>query len=131
MKYIKEHVLGIPAIAALILGVLCPLCFVAPLLIAAGLGSALGFAVPLFKPLLVLSLIITFVAFSISFSLHKNLLPLILAILGGCFIYYGGYIRFEQNVIYLGGLLLLSSVGSDWWLRKKSKKCKVCKAKNG
>ena len=131
MKGKKEHLTGIPAILAVVLGVLCPLCFVAPLLITAGFGSILALVVPWFKPLLTISLIIAAVAFAISFRVHKNLLPLILAFVGGCLMYYGGDIRFEQNVIYLGGILLIASVGLDWWFRKRSKDCIVCEVKDG
>ncbi len=130
MKSKKEHLTGMPAILAVILGVLCPLCFIAPLLITAGLSSVLALAVPWFKPLLIVSLVITVVAFGISFRLHKNALPLILVILGGVLMYYGGYIRFEQNVIYLGGVLLIVSVSLDFWFRKRVKDCIVCEVKN-
>lgn len=127
MKGKKEHLTGTPAILAVVLGVLCPLCFIAPLLITAGLGSVLALAVPWFKPLLVVSLVITIIAFVISFRLHKNPWSLMLALLGGSLMYYGGYIRFEQNLIYLGGVLLITSVGLDWWFRKHVKDCLVCK----
>lgn len=126
MKDKKEHLTGIPAILAVVLGVLCPLCFIAPLLITAGLGTTLALLVPWFKPLLIVSLIITMIAFAISFRLHKNPLPLILTFIGGGLMYYGGYIRFEQNLIYLGGVLLIFSVGPDFWFRKQTKECAVC-----
>lgn len=126
MKGKKEHLTGMPAILAVVLGVLCPLCFIAPLLIVAGFGSVLALVVPWFKPLLVVSLIITVIAFAISLRVHKNPLPLLLAIVGGGLIYYGGYIRFEQNLIYLGGLLLIGSVGFDWYSRKRFKDCLIC-----
>lgn len=127
MKGKKEHLTGMPAILAVVLGVLCPLCFIAPLLITAGLGSVLALAIPWFKPLLIVSLIITMIAFVFSLRIHKNPLPLLLALIGGGLMYYGGYIRFEQNLIYLGGLLLIVSVGLDWWIRSKSKECLECK----
>jgi len=130
MKAKKEHLTGMPAILAVVLGVLCPLCFIAPLLITAGLGTTLALFVPWFKPLLIISLIITAVAFALSFRVHKNLLPLVLATVGGGLMYYGGYIRFEQNLIYLGGVLLIFSVGLDFWFRKKAKDCIVCEVKN-
>lgn len=127
MKGKKEHLTGMPAILAVVLGVLCPLCFIAPLLIVAGFGSVLALVVPWFKPLLIVSLIITVIAFAISLRVHKNPLPLFLALIGGALMYYGGYIRFEQNLIYLGGLLLIFSVGLDWWFRKKNKECVECR----
>ena len=127
MKGKKEHLTGVPAIVAVILGVLCPLCFIAPLLIIAGLGTTLALLVPWFKPLLIISLIITAIAFALSFRVHKNPLPLILAILGGGLMYYGGYIRFEQNLIYLGGVLLLLSVGLDFWFRRQVRNCLACR----
>lgn len=126
MKNKKEHLTGVPAILAVVLGVLCPLCFIAPLLIAAGLGSTLALLIPWFKPLLIISLIIAVVAFAISWRIHKNPLPLLLALGGGGLVYYGGYIRFEQNLIYLGGVLLIASVGLDWWFRKQIKECSIC-----
>lgn len=127
MKNKKEHLTGIPAILAVVLGVLCPLCFIAPLLITAGFGSILALTVPWFKPLLIVSLIITVIAFVISFRIHKNPLSVVLALLGGSLMYFGGYIRFEQNLIYLGGVLLITSVGLDWWFRRQVKECLVCK----
>ena len=126
MKSRKEHLTGMPAILAVVLGVLCPLCFIAPLLIAAGLGSTLALVVPWFKPLVIVSLIIAVAAFVISWRIHKNPLPLLLALGGGGLVYYGGYIRFEQNLIYMGGLLLVASVGLDWWFRKQIKECSIC-----
>lgn len=127
MKGKKEHLTGMPAILAVVLGVLCPLCFIAPLLIVAGFGSVLALVVPWFKPLLIVALVIAVIAFAISFRLHRNPLPLILALLGGGLMYYGGYIRFEQNLIYAGGFLLLASVGIDWWVRRNNKECLDCK----
>ncbi len=127
MKGKKEHLTGMPAILAVVLGVLCPLCFIAPLLIVAGFGSALALIVPWFKPLLIVSLFVAVIAFAISFRLHRNPLPLIFAFVGGGLMYYGGYIRFEQNLIYTGGFLLLASVGIDWWVRRNNKECLDCK----
>jgi fumarate reductase subunit D len=127
MKAKKEHLTGMPAILAVVLGVLCPLCFIAPLLITAGLGTTLALFVPWFKPLLIISLIITALAFALSFRVHKNLLPLVLATVGGGLMYYGGYIRFEQNLIYLGGILLIASVSLDWWFRRQVRNCLACR----
>lgn len=127
MKGKKEHLTGMPAILTVVIGVLCPLCFIAPLLIIAGFGSVLALVVPWFKPLLVVSLIITVIAFAISLRVHKNPLPLLLAVVGGGLIYYGGYIRFEQNLIYLGGILLISTIGLDWWFRRQVKNCLTCR----
>jgi len=127
MKGKKEHLTGVPAIVAVILGVLCPLCFIVPLLIVAGFGSVLALFVPWFKPLLIISLIIAVIAFALSFRVHKNPLPLILAIFGGALLYYGGYIRFEQNLIYLGGILLIFSVGLDFWFIRQVRNCLACR----
>lgn len=126
MKNKKEHLTGLPALLAVILSVLCPLCFIAPLLITAGLGSTLALLVPWFRPLLIVSLVIAASAFALSFRAHKNPLPLILTLIGGGLIYYGGYIQFEQNLIYVGGLLLIVSIGLDWWFRKKVRECLIC-----
>ncbi len=82
MKGKKEHLTGLPAILAVVLGVLCPLCFIAPPLITAGLGTTLALLIPWFKPLLIFSLIITVIASGIAFKIHKTLLPLLLALIG-------------------------------------------------
>lgn len=130
MKAKKDHLIGIPAILTIVLGILCPLCFIAPLLITAGLSSVLAFVVPWFKPLLIVSLSLAMMAFSISARVHKNLFPLILTIVGGGLMYYGGYIRFEKNLIYIGGVFLIVSVILDFWFRKKAKDCIICEVKN-
>lgn len=127
MKGKKEHLIGMPAIVAVILGVLCPLCFIAPLLFAAGFGSVLVAVVPFLKPLLVVVIIAALIGFSISFKLHRNFLPIALTLIAGGLMYYGNYISYNPNMTYLGGFLIIAAIGSDWWFRKQIKNCLACR----
>lgn len=127
MKGKKEQLTGVPAILAIVLGVLCPLCFIAPLLFVAGFGSLLIAAVPWLKPLLVVVIITALIGFGISFKVHRNLLPIALTLIAGGLIYYGNYISYNPNMTYLGGFLIITTVILDWWLRRKSENCDNCK----
>lgn len=127
MKGKKEHITGVPAILAIVLGVLCPLCFIAPLLFIAGFGSVLVAAVPWLKPLLVIVMITALIGLGISFKVHRNFLPIALTLIAGGLMYYGNYISYNPNMTYLGGFLIIIAIGSDWWLRRKSHECIECK----
>ncbi|MBI2617006.1 MerC domain-containing protein [Candidatus Gottesmanbacteria bacterium] len=127
MKGNKEHLTGVPAILAIVLGVLCPLCFIAPLLFAAGFGSVLVVAVPWLKPLLVVVIIAALMGLGISFKVHRNFLPIVLTLIAGGLMYYGNYISYNPNMTYLGGFLIIVAISSDWWLRKKCNCCEDCK----
>lgn len=127
MKGKKEHLTGVPAILAIVLGVLCPLCFIAPLLITAGFGSVLVAVVPWLKPLLVFVIIAALIGLSISFKVHRNFLPIVLTLIAGGLMYYGNYISYNHNMTYSGGLLIIVAIASDWWFRRKSQECVDCK----
>ena len=127
MKGKKEHLTGVPAILAIALGVLCPLCFIAPLLFIAGFGSVLIAVIPWLKPLLVVVIITALIGLGISFKVHRNLLPIALTLIAGGLMYYGNYISYNPNVTYLGGFLIIVAIGLDWWLRKKCNCCEDCK----
>ena len=123
----KDNLTGIPAILAIVLGVLCPLCFIGVLLLSAGLSSILVAIVPWLRPLLVVVIIIALAGFTLSFRLHKNIFPLIITLVAGGLMYYGNYISYNTNLTYLGGFLIVTAVASDWWFRKQIKDCPECK----
>ncbi len=128
MKTKKEHITGIPAMLAVVLGVLCPLCFIAPLLFAAGFGSILITVITWLKPLLIVVILTALVGFSLSFKIHKNFLPIVLTLIAGGSMYYGNYISYNPNLTYFGGFLLISALSLDWWFRKKAHiDCLECK----
>lgn len=127
MKGKKEHLTGIPAILAIVLGVLCPLCFIGALLFTAGLGSVLIIIVPWLKPLLIIVIALALIGFIFSFKLHRNILPLVLTLVAGWLIYYGNYISYNTNLTYLGGFLIVTAVVSDWWFRRQVEECLGCK----
>lgn len=131
MKGKKEHLTSVPAILAIVLGVLCPLCFIAPLLITAGFGSVLIAVVPWLKPLLIIVIVTALIGLGISFKTHRNFLPIILTLIAGVLMYYGNYISYNPYMTYSGGLLIIVSIVSDWWLRKKGYECVDCKVDYG
>lgn len=127
MKDKKEHLTGIPAVLAVVLGVLCPLCFIAPLLITAGFGSVLVAVVPWLKPLLVIVIISALIGLGISFRVHRNFLPIALTLIAGGLMYYGNYASYNPNMTYLGGFLIIAAISSDWWFRRQPKNCLTCR----
>lgn len=127
MRSKKDHLTGVPALLAIVIGVLCPLCILAPLLLTAGLGSVLALVAPWFAPVLLLLVGISLMGFFLSYRTHKNLLPLILTIVAGGLMYYGRYINYNNIAAYLGGGLLIVAIGFDWWIRRNNKECKDCK----
>ncbi|MBI2028936.1 MerC domain-containing protein [Candidatus Gottesmanbacteria bacterium] len=127
MKGKKGHLTGVSAILAIVLGVLCPLCFIAPLLLAAGFGSVLVTVVPWLKPLLVVVIITALIGLGISFKVHRNFLPVVLTLIAGGLMYYGNYISYNPNITYLGGFLIIVAIGSDWWLRRQVNNCLTCR----
>lgn len=123
----QKHVPSVTAILAIIIGVLCPLCILAPLLLTAGLGSILALAAPWFAPALLVLIAISFVGFFLSYRTHKNPLPLIFTIIAGGLMYYGRYINYNNTSAYLGGALLIGAIGYDWWIRRNNTECLDCK----
>lgn len=127
MKDKKDHLTGIPAILAIFIGVLCPLCLLAPILLTAGLGSVVALVAPWFAPLLLGLVAISLIGFFLSFRAHRNPLPLLLTIGAGGLMYYGRYINYNNAIAYVGGVLLIVAVGFDWWVRRNNKECLDCK----
>lgn len=127
MKEQKHKVTGITALLAIIIGVLCPLCALAPLLITTGFASILALVAPWFAPVLLLLVAISLVGFYLSFRTHKNPLPLILTVIAGSLMYYGRYVNYSNTFAYIGGVLLIGAIGLDWLIRRNNKECLDCK----
>lgn len=123
----KKHLSSSTAILAIIVGVLCPLCIIAPLLLTAGLGSVLALVAPWLAPVLLILVGISLIGFFLSYRVHKNPLSLVLTILAGGLMYYGRYINYDNTIAFTGGGLLIGAIILDWWVRKNSKECLVCK----
>jgi hypothetical protein len=127
MKEQKHKVTGITALLAIAVGVLCPLCAIAPLLITTGFVSILALIAPWFAPVLLVLVGISLIGFFLSYRAHKNPLPLILTFIAGSLMYYGRYINYSNTFAYIGGALLIGAIGYDWWIRKNNKECIECK----
>ncbi len=127
MRNKKDHLTGIPATLAIILGVLCPLCLIAPILLTAGFGSILALTAPWFAPALLILIGISLIGFFLSYRSHRNPLPLVLTLVAGGLMYYGRYINYNNALAYLGGILLIGAIGYDWWIRRNNKECLSCK----
>lgn len=126
----QKHIPSATAILAIILGVLCPLCLIAPLIITAGFGSVLALVAPWFAPVLLVLVSVSLIGFFLSYRTHRNPLPLILTVIAGGFMYYGRYINYNNTLAYIGGGLLIMAIGLDWWVRRNNKECVECKVNN-
>lgn len=123
----QKHIPSVTVILAIIIGVLCPLCIFAPLLLTVGLGSILVLVAPWFAPTLLVLIGISLVGFFLSYRTHKNPLPLIFIVIAGGLMYYGRYINYSNTSAYLGGALLIGAIGYDWWIRRNNTECLDCK----
>lgn len=127
MKEQKHKVTGITALLAIVVGVLCPLCLLAPFLITTGFVSILALVASWLAPVLLVLVGISFIGFYLSFRTHKNPLPLMLTVVAGSLMYYGRYINYNNTLAYIGGALLIGAIVLDWWIRKNNKECVECK----
>ncbi len=127
MKNKKDHLTGIPAILAVVLGVLCPLCLIAPILLTAGFGSVLALTAPWFASALLILVGISLIGFFLSYRIHKNPLPFMLTVISGGLMYYGRYVNYNNTLAYIGGALIVGAIVLDWWIRRNNKECFDCK----
>lgn len=127
MKAQKHNVTGITAVLAILIGVLCPLCALAPFLITTGFVSILALIAPWLAPALLVLVGISLIGFYLSFRTHKNPLPLILTVFAGSLMYYGRYINYSNTFAYIGGGLLVAAIALDWWIRRNNQACQTCK----
>lgn len=113
-----------------VLALFCLPCLLAPLLISVGLSSILVFLGNWLAPLLLVLVGISLVGFALSFKMHKNILPLVLALLAGGILYYSRYISFNQKIGYIGAALLIAAVVADFVIRRRYKAyCEDCEVK--
>jgi hypothetical protein len=105
--------------AAALAALFCVPCLLAPLLIAAGLGSGLLLVSSWFAPLVILLALLSLVGFYLSFRAHKNVVPLLLALGAAGLLYYGGYMLYRPSVGYAGIGVLMIAMGFDWVLRRR------------
>ena len=101
----------LPILGAGAVGV-CPLCWIGSASLLTYLG--LGVVIPIWRQLAFGMLFIAGIGFLLDFRSHRNVIPLILLILGGILLYIGRYIflsTFGAWPIWgLGGLLVLGAV---------------------
>ncbi|MBI2020658.1 hypothetical protein HYS94_04550 [Candidatus Daviesbacteria bacterium] len=99
-------VLGAGAIGA------CPLCWIGSASLLTYLG--LGAVIPIWRQVAFGMLFIAGIGFLLDFRSHRNIIPLILLLLGGILLYVGRYIFLSTwgawPIWGLGGLLVLGAV---------------------
>lgn len=105
----------------------CPICYLAPLLIGVGAGSALIFTALLGEKILIALIVVSLIGFYFSCKTHRNILPMILGIIAGGLMYYGRSIGFNLNLLYFGSFLMISAAIADIFLKRKTTdNCKDC-----
>ncbi len=113
-----------------LLALFCLPCILAPLLISVGLSSILVLLGNWLTAVLLVLVAISLVGFVLSFRLHKNILPLALALLAGGVLFYSRYVSHNQKVGYIGAALLIAAVVADYVMRRRYKTyCDDCNTK--
>ena len=81
-------------------------------------------------PALLVLVGISLVGFVLSFKTHKNVVPLVLALLAGGILYYSRYVNYDQRLGYVGAALLIGAVITDYVIRRRYKAyCEDCDVK--
>lgn len=113
-----------------LLALVCLPCILAPLLISVGLSSILVFLGRWLTPALLVLVGISLIGFFLSFRMHKNILPLVLAVVAGGLLYYSRYVNYNQRLGYLAAALLVAAVVADFFIRRRYKAyCEDCEVK--
>jgi prepilin signal peptidase PulO-like enzyme (type II secretory pathway) len=113
-----------------LLALLCLPCILAPLLISVGLSSILVFLGQWLTPALLVLVGVSLIGFVLSFRTHRNVLPLVVAILAGGILYYSRYVSYNQRLSYLAAGLLVVAVIADYVIRRRYKAyCEDCEVK--
>lgn len=112
-------ILGAGAVGA------CPLCWIGSASLLTYLG--LGALIPIWRQLAFGMLFIAGIGFLLDFRSHRNVIPLILLVLGGVLLYIGRYVFLSTwgawPIWGLGGLVILVAVIYNKQLfRKKHKR---------
>jgi hypothetical protein len=113
-----------------LLALICLPCILAPLLISIGLSSALVFLGAWLTPFLLVLVVVSLVGFVLSYKTHKNVLPLVMAVLAGGILYYSRYVVGNPTIGYAGAVLLIAAVVVDYIIRRRYKVyCEDCVSK--
>ncbi|MBI5221575.1 MAG: MerC family mercury resistance protein [Candidatus Magasanikbacteria bacterium] len=114
-----------------LLALFCLPCLLAPLLISVGLSSILIFLGTWLAPVLLVFVGISLVGFTLSYKIHKNFLPLVMAVLAGGIFYYSNFVAYYRNIGYAGAALLIAAVVADYIIRHRHKAdCEDCVVKS-
>lgn len=102
----------------------CLPCLLAPLLISAGLSSVIVVAGRWFTPLLFVLVGLSIVGFVWSWRHHRNPWPLLVATLAVIVLIFAQPANDHPVLSIVGGVILMSAVATDWYLRREyEKKC--------
>ncbi|MEX0617027.1 MAG: hypothetical protein WD231_04450 [Candidatus Woykebacteria bacterium] len=118
LQTILLPILGAGAVGA------CPLCWIGSASLLTYLG--LGALIPIWRQLAFATLAIAGIGFLLDFRSHKNIIPLVLIVVGGGLLYLGRYVYggvdFTGWPIWgLGGVLVVAAVIYNKRLFKKQK----------
>jgi len=121
MKNYKNNFGKYAAIVTAAWAALCPICYLAPLLIGFGAGSTLIFTALFGEKILIALILISLVGFYFSYKTHKNLLPIALGVVAGGLMYYGRFVAFNFNLLYVGSALMIGAAVADIFLKEGAK----------
>ena len=112
---------------------MCPLCTFTAVFIAIGQVSFLFALAKVLLPILASLIFISVLSFYLGFRIHRNPLPVVLAVFGGAFIIYANVGYLVSIFFQVFGILLLSSAALiDLNLRlSKREDCEACQGKIG
>ncbi len=128
MKNYKNNFGKYVAIVTAVWAALCPICYLAPLLIGFGAGSTLIFTALFGEKILIALILISLVGFYFSYKTHKNLLPIVLGVVAGGLMYYGRFVAFNFNLLYVGSAIMIGAAVADIFLKRRCKdNCESCK----
>lgn len=138
MNTIKEKIKKLLTVLAPVLGTgavgVCPLCWAASASFLSYIG--LGLLIPVWRKIAIGFLILSVVGFIFDYHRHRNIIPLILLLIGGVTLYVGRYIFVVQPKLHifsgiegfagwpiwgLGGLLVIVAVFYNQLLFRKPK----------
>src|SRR3972149_8994499 len=133
MRNLLENLRHIVSWIATPLVVMCPLCTFTAAFIAVGQVSFLFTLARVLTPILITLILISVLSFYLGFRIHRDPLPVVLAVFGGAFIIYAN-VGYLVNIFFqVFGILLLSSAALiDLNLRlSKREDCEACQGKIG
>lgn len=107
---------------------ICPLCTFTAAFIALGQVSFLFALARVLIPILIVLISISILSFYLSYRSHRNILPLLLSIIGGFSLVYANLVFGVSVILQIVGILFLSSASLiDLNLRlNKRESCNAC-----